>query len=293
MTGRDAALLRRGRAGRGTLRTAPVALLVAALALTGCSSTGAAAPDAGPTAATPAPGASTAVPPGDTPGETLEGTLVVLAAASLTDVVTDLAAALEAEHPGLTVRTSFGASSALATQVVSGAPADVVVTASPATMTTVTDALGGDPVVVATNQLQIAVPAGNPGGVTTLADLADPARTVALCAAEVPCGAVGAQVLAKAGVTPAPDTLEQDVRAVLTRLRLDEADAGLVYRTDVIAAGGAVEGIDVPADVQVPTDYPALALPDAPHPRAAAAFVALLRGPVGRQALEDAGFDVP
>lgn len=289
MTVPDAPRPRAGLPSRGTLRKAPFVLLVAALTLTGCSSTGTAAPDAGPSAATPTPGASTVAPA----EETLEGTLVVLAAASLTDVVTDLAAVLEAEHPGLTVQTSFGASSALATQVVSGAPADVIVTASPATMTTVTDALGGDPVVVATNQLQIAVPAGNPGGVTTLADLADPARTVALCAAEVPCGAVGAQVLAKAGVTPAPDTLEQDVRAVLTRLQLDEADAGLVYRTDVIAAGGAVEGIDVPADVQVPTDYPALALPDAPHPRAAAAFVALLQGPVGRQALEDAGFDVP
>lgn len=289
MTVPDAPHPRAGLPSRGTLRTAPVVLLVAALTLTGCSWTGTAAPDAGPSAATPTPGASTAAPA----EETLEGTLVVLAAASLTDVVTDLAAALEAEHPGLTVQTSFGASSALATQVVSGAPADVIVTASPATMTTVTDALGGDPVVVATNQLQIAVPAGNPGGVTTLADLADPARTVALCAAEVPCGAVGAQVLAKAGVTPAPDTLERDVRAVLTRLQLDEADAGLVYRTDVIAADGAVEGIDVPADVQVPTDYPALVVPDAPHPRAAAAFVALLQGPVGRQALEDAGFDVP
>ncbi len=289
MTVPHAPLLRGGPSSPSTLRTAPVALLVAALALTGCSATGSATPDAGPSAVTPTPGASTAAPP----DETLEGTLVVLAAASLTDVVTDLAGALEAEHPGLTVRTSFGASSALATQVVSGAPADVIVTASPATMTTVTDALGGDPVVVATNQLQIAVPTGNPGGVTTLADLADPARTVALCAAEVPCGAVGAQVLAKAGVTPAPDTLEQDVRAVLTRLQLDEADAGLVYRTDVIAADGAVEGIDVPADVQVPTDYAALVVLDAPHPRAAAAFVALLQGPVGRRALEDAGFDVP
>ncbi len=238
-----------------------------------------------PTDATGAPGATTEPP--------LSGTLVVLAAASLTDVVTDLAEAFEAEHPGIRVETSFAASSALAGQVVAGAPADVLVTASPATMSTATDAVGGTPVVVATNRLQLAVPAGNPGGVTSLADLADPDLVVALCAPEVPCGAVGAQVLEKAGITAAPDTLEQDVRAVLTRLQLDEADAGLVYRTDVLAAGADVEGIDIPADVQVPTDYPALALPDAPNPRAGAAFLALLTGPVGAQALSAAGFDVP
>lgn len=263
---------------------APLVLTAAAvLALGGCAGPARSAADA-PTA--PSGTAAAATP-------ALEGTLVVLAAASLTDVVTDLAARLEAQHPALTVETGFAASSALATQVVGGAPADVLVTASPATMATVTDALGGDPVVVASNRLQIAVPAGNPGAVTGLADLADPARTIALCAPEVPCGAVGATVLARAGVVAAPDTLEQDVRAVLTRLRLDEADAGLVYRTDVIAAGGDVEGVDVPDDVQEPTDYPALALPDAPHPAAAAAFVALLTGPTGRGLLADAGFDVP
>lgn len=256
---------------------APAALL--ALALAGC---GAAASAEDP----PTSGTSST-------SRTVEDTLVVLAAASLTDVVTDLAAQLEAAHPGLGVETGFAASSALAAQVVAGAPADVLVTASPATTATVTDALGGAPVVVATNRLQIAVPAGNPGHVTGLADLADPARTVALCAPEVPCGAVGAAVLARAGVTAAPDTLEQDVRAVLTRLRLDEADAGLVYRTDVLAAGGEVEGIELPADVQEETAYPALVLPDAPHPVAAAAFVDLLTGPDGRASLVAAGFGVP
>lgn len=268
---------------RATGRALGAALLTAVLALAGCSA-------GSPRPADAVPGATRDPGPVAAP---LEGTLVVLAAASLTDVVTALATRLEQEQPALTVRTSFGASSALAAQVVGGAPADVLVTASPATMATVTDAVGGAPVVVARNRLQLAVPAGNPGAVTSLADLADPARTIALCAPEVPCGAVGAEVLARAGVTPAPDTLEQDVRAVLARLRLDEADAGLVYRTDVLAAGGDVEGVDLPADVQVPTDYPALALPDAPHPAAAAAFVALLEGPTGRAALADAGFDLP
>ncbi|MBO3093316.1 molybdate ABC transporter substrate-binding protein [Cellulomonas dongxiuzhuiae] len=240
----------------------------------------------------PAPGAPQPSAPAATPAA-LEGTLVVLAAASLTDVLTDLAAELEHEHPGLQVETAFGASSTLAAQVVAGAPADVLVTASRATMTTATDAVGGEPVVVARNRLELAVPVGNPGGVRSLADLADPDLTVALCAPEVPCGAVGAQVLSAAGVQAAPDTLERDVRGVLTRLRLDEADAGLVYRTDIIAAAGDVEGIELPDDVQVPTDHPAVVIPDAPHAEAAAAFVALLRGPAGRGAFLDAGFELP
>jgi len=242
--------------------------------------------------AVPAPAAPRDVTPAGTP-VALEGTLVVLAAASLTDVVTDLAARLESAHPGLTVETAFGASSTLAAQVLTGAPADVLLTASRETMTVATDAVGGEPVVVARNRLQLAVPAGNPGGVTSLADLADPTLTIALCAPEVPCGALGAQVLARAGVSAAPDSLERDVRGVLTRLRLDEADAGLVYRTDVAAAAGQVEGIALPADVDVPTDHPAVVLPDAPHPEAAAAYLALLRGPTGRTVLAEAGFDLP
>lgn len=240
----------------------------------------------------PVPGAAGRPGPSGT-SPALEGTVVVLAAASLTDVVSDLADGLEADHPGLTVRTAFGSSATLATQVTSGAPADVLVTASDATMTIATDAVGGEPVVVATNRLQLAVPAGNPGDVTSLADLADPRLTVALCAPEAPCGALGTEVLARAGVVPAPDTLERDVRGVLTRLRLDEADAGLVYRTDVLAAAGAVEGIELPEDAQVRTDHLALELPDAPHPAAAAAFVALLRSPTGRAAFTDAGFGLP
>ena len=227
------------------------------------------------------------------PADAWDGPLVVLAASSLTDVLTTLEERLEAEHPGLDVRTGFAASSTLVAQVLGGAPADVLVTASTSAMTEVTERLGGDPVVVAANRLVLAVPGGNPGGVRTLADLADPSLVVALCAPQVPCGQVGDEMLARAGVVPAPDTLEPDVRAVLTRLRLDEADAGLVYLTDVAAAPGEVEGIEVPADLRVRTEYPALVLPDAPHPEAAAAYVRLLRGPVGREALRAAGFELP
>lgn len=269
-------------AGTGRARLAVVAACLAGgLALGGCG------------AAAPSPVDEQGGPSTARDGAPLTGTLVVLAAASLTDVVTDLATVLEQQHPDLTVETGFGASPTLAVQVLGGAPADVLVTASPDTMARVTDALGGSPVVVATNRLQLAVPAGNPGDVRSLTDLADPALTVALCAPEVPCGALATTVLGRAGVTPAPDTLEPDARAVLTRLRLDEADAGLVYRTDVLAADGLVEGIDLPADLHETTDYPALALPDAPHPAAAAAFVALLTGREGRALLADAGFDLP
>ncbi|MCC2314754.1 molybdate ABC transporter substrate-binding protein [Cellulomonas xiejunii] len=260
-------------------RPALVLLAVVTLGLVGCA---ASAPAAVPAERRP-PATS----------GTLDGTLVVLAAASLTDVLTTLVDDLEAEHPGLTVRTSFAGSATLARQVVAGAPADVLVTASPQTMAGVTEVTGGDAVVVARNRMQLAVPAGNPGHVTSLADVADPALTVALCAPEVPCGALGAQALARAGITPSPDTLEQDVRAVLTRLTLDEADVGLVYRTDVVAAGSAVDGLELPPDAQVTTAYPALVLPDAPHAEAATAFLALLRGPEGRRTLTEAGFEVP
>lgn len=222
-----------------------------------------------------------------------QGSLVVLAAASLTDVLTALEERLEREHPGLDVRTGFAASSTLVAQVLGGAPADVLVTASTSGMAQVTDELGGKPVVVAANRLVLAVPDGNPAGVRSLDALGDPSLVVALCSPQVPCGQVGDEVLARAGVVAAPDTLEPDVRAVLTRLRLDEADVGLVYATDVAAARGEVEVVEVPSGLHVRTYYPALALPGARSPRAAAAYVDVLRGPAGREALHDAGFELP
>ena len=218
--------------------------------------------------------------------------VVVLAAASLTEVLTSLEEGFEADRPGVDLVLSFGASSTLAQQVVSGAPADVFVSASPATMATVVDAgaADGDPVLVARNRLQLAVPAGNPGGVTGLQDLARPELDVALCAEQVPCGAAAVKALAAAGVVPSVDTFEQDVKAVLAKVRMGEVDAGLVYVTDVLAAGDQVEGIDVRSD---PVGYPAVVLADAPQPEDARAFLDLLRSDTGRAALEDAGFEVP
>lgn len=225
----------------------------------------------------------------------LTGDLTVLAAASLTDSFTALGDVFTAEHPDVTVSFSFGGSSGLAQQIASGAPADVFAAASPATMTTVVDAgaVDDEPTTFATNTLQVVVPAGNPAGVTGLADLADPDLTVALCSAQVPCGAASEKVFAAAGLTPAPDTLEQDVRAVLTKVGLGEVDAGLVYRTDVLAAGDAVEGLDVPEAADAVNAYPVAVLADAPNPAAAQAFVDLVLSDEGRAVLEADGFGAP
>jgi molybdate transport system substrate-binding protein len=225
----------------------------------------------------------------------VSGTLTVFAAASLTDVFTGLGERLEADAPGLDVQFNFAGSSALATQVTQGAPADVFASANESQMAVVSEAglADGEPRVFAANVLQIAVPAGNPAGVTGLADFAREDLTLAVCAPQVPCGAAAEDVFAAAGVTAVPDTLEEDVRAALTKVELGEVDAALVYTTDVTAAGDAVEGIDVPEAGQAVNEYPIAVLADAPNPQAAAAFVELVRSEEGQQALADAGFRTP
>lgn len=230
---------------------------------------------------------------GDASAAAPTGKVTVFAAASLTDTFTALADQLEQAHPDLDVVLSLGGSSGLAQQVLAGAPADVLATASTDTMDTVSGDVAAPPVVFARNGLQLVVPAGNPGEVAGLADLADPKLRVALCAPQVPCGEAARNAFARAGVTPAPDTLEQDVRAVLTKVRLGEVDAGLVYRTDVLAAGDTVEGIDLPEQDQVASDYPIAVLDGAPNPVAARAFVDLVLSDAGRKVLKDAGFEVP
>lgn len=224
----------------------------------------------------------------------VSGPVTVYAAASLTDAFEQLGEEFEAAHPGTAVTFSFGGSPALAQQIVSGAPADVFAAASPATMRTVTDAGDAEaPQVFVRNRLQIAVPPDNPGRITGLADLGRPERTVALCAEQVPCGAAAARAFAAAGVTPAPDTLEQDVKAVLTKVRSGEVDAGLVYRTDVLAAGDAVRGIGFPEADGAVNDYPIAVLPSGPHAEAGRAFVAHVLSEEGQRVLVDAGFERP
>ncbi|MFC4060582.1 molybdate ABC transporter substrate-binding protein [Planomonospora corallina] len=223
-----------------------------------------------------------------------ERTVTVFAAASLTEVFTGLGADFEAAEPGVDVRFNFGSSATLAQQIVQGAPADVFAAAAPAPMKTVTDAsLAGAPAVFARNRLQLAVPAGNPAKVTGLADLADARIKVALCAPQVPCGAAAVKTLAAAGVELTPVTLEQDVKATLTKLELGEVDAALVYRTDVRASAGKVEGIDVPEAAEAVNDYPIAVLKDAPAGDLAGRFADLVRSPQGRAALARAGFEVP
>jgi molybdate transport system substrate-binding protein len=224
-------------------------------------------------------------------GDQLEGTVTVFAAASLTETFESLATEFEGEHPGVDVVFNFGGSSALATQITEGAPADVFAAANESTMQTVTDAsLSVDPTIFASNTLEIAVPVGNPAGVTGLADFASPDLAIAICDVEVPCGAAADKLFTDAGVTAEPDTLEEDVKAVLTKVELGEADAGLVYVTDVIAAGDAVEGIEfAEADLALNL-YPIATLADAPNPDAATAWVQFVLSDAGQAALADAGF---
>ena len=264
-----------------TTRALLVLPAVAALALTACG---------GPSA-----GAASSAAASSSGGGELSGTLTVFAAASLTDVFTGLGDQLTAENPDLDVQFNFAGSSALATQLTQGAPADVFASANEEQMTVVTDAglQAGDPAVVAENVLEIAVPTGNPGDVTGLADFGDADLTLAVCAAEVPCGAAAAAVFADAGITPRPDTEEEDVKAALTKVQLGEVDAALVYATDVRAAGSDVEGIEFPEAEQEVNSYPICTLAAAPNPEAAQAFVDLVRSEAGQQALADAGFRAP
>lgn len=219
--------------------------------------------------------------------------ITVFAAASLTEAFTQIGTDFEAKS-GSKVTFNFGSSATLATQVNSGAPADVFAAASPATMKTVTDAGGaGTPVDFVSNTLEIAVPKGNPGQITGLADFADEDKTIAICAPQVPCGAAAVKVFAAAKITPKPDTLEQDVKATLAKVAADEVDAALVYRTDVIAATEDVEGIEFPESASAVNTYPIAVLNASKAPDAAQAFVAYVRSPEGQAVLEKAGFAKP
>jgi len=222
---------------------------------------------------------------------TVTGTVTVLAASSLTETFTQLGKDFEAAHHGVTVKFSFGASSTLAQQVAAGAPADVFAAASTATMRQATGAK--HPAVFARNQLVIAVPKGNPENIHALADLSRPGLKLALCAEQVPCGAAAKEALAAGHVTVHPATLEQDVKATLTKLTLGEVDAALVYRTDAKAAGTRVAAVEFPESASAVNDYPIAVLADAPNPAGARAFVASVRSPHGREVLARAGFQSP
>ncbi|MCC3764020.1 molybdate ABC transporter substrate-binding protein [Glycomyces sp. TRM65418] len=223
-------------------------------------------------------------------------TLTVFAAASLTNAFNALADQFEAEHeaerPGVGIVLNFGGSSALAAQITEGAPGDVFAAADEATMAAAVDAgAADDPEVFALNQLVIAVPEGNPDGVTGLQDLAG--RSVAACAEAVPCGSAAQTAIAASGTPIAPSTYEPDVKATLAKLALGEVDAALVYRTDVIAARDAVDAVEFPEAASARNAYPITVLHEAANPDLAAAFIAYVQSDAGQAVLETAGFQAP
>jgi molybdate transport system substrate-binding protein len=251
-----------------------IAAGLAAVALAGCSSS--------------SPGSSAASSSPST------GTITVFAAASLTESFTKLGKQFEAAHPGDTVKFSFGPSSGLETQITSGAPADVFASASPTNMQDLVSA--GDasnPQNFAKNTMEVAVPPNNPGKITSVNDLAKSSVKVALCQPQVPCGVVAAEVFKNAGITVNPVTLEPDVKSVLTKVELGDVDAGMVYVTDVMAAGTKVTGVTIPASDNASTLYPIATISSSKHMSIAQAFVAYVLSPAGQKVLTAAGFEKP
>lgn len=222
-------------------------------------------------------------------------TVNVFAAASLSGAFQAIGNAFESAHPGLKVELNFAGSSMLVQQIRQGAPADVFASADEANMNRLVERGGivGVPQLFARNALQIVVSRGNPQHIAGLADLAKPGLTLALCAPSVPCGRYGAEAFGKAGMTAPAASQESDPRAVLTKVAMGEADAGIVYVTDIRAAAGRVEGVEIPESSNVEARYPIAVVKDAPNAAAAAAFVDFVLSPAGQQLLASFGFLPP
>ena len=216
--------------------------------------------------------------------------VLVFAAASLAEAFTEIENAFETSHPDIDVVVNFGASSTLATQIANGAPVDVFASADETNMKTVADLIDGDIRTFATNQLRIITRSGNPLGITSLDDLSDPSVLVVTCAPEVPIGAYTRDVLTRSGVEIRPVSFEESVKGIVTKVITGEADAGIVYTTDVIAAGSAATGVEIPADLNVAVTYPvARRTPE----RSAELFVDFLTSPEGVAVLTTHGFGSP
>jgi molybdate transport system substrate-binding protein len=222
-------------------------------------------------------------------------TLTVYAAASLTQTFEQIGAEFESEHDGVKVDFSFGGSSDLVAQIQQGAPADVFASADTANMDKLTadDPQADDPQNFASNTLEIATPPGNPAGITSFADLAQDGLNVVVCAPEVPCGAATVKAEEATGVTLQPVSEEQSVTDVLAKITSGEADAGLVYVTDVTGAGDAVTGVPFPESSDIVNTYPIVVLEDSEHADLADDFVDLVLGETGQAILEEAGFAQP
>lgn len=253
------------------------------LALTGCASN---------TPGTTSPTGSSSAPDASKPAEPV--TLTVFAAASLTKTFTELGKAFEEAHPGVTVSFNFAGSSDLVAQIQQGAPADVFASADEKNMTKATDdkLIAGEPVIFATNVLEIAVPPDNPAKITGLAGLAKDGVQLVICAPEVPCGAATVKVAEAAGITLKPVSEEAKVTDVLAKVQ-NGADAGLVYATDVAGADGKVLGIEFPESAGAVNRYPIGALANSANADLAAEFVALVTGEAGQKVLGAAGFGKP
>jgi molybdate transport system substrate-binding protein len=227
----------------------------------------------------------------NSPGS-LDGSITVDAASSLTEAFDSLKATFEKDHPGTTITISYGASSDFATQISQGAPADVFASASTSSM----DAIGTEavnPTNFVTNTLEIAVPPGNPAGIRSVADLAKPGVKVAVCDPAVPCGSVAQDVFKNAAVTVHPAASLADVKTTLATVESGEVDAGVVYVTDVRAAGDKVDGVPIPAGVNSTTTYPIAVLKDARNVPLAQAWVDYVLSPTAQRVLTADGFGKP
>jgi molybdate transport system substrate-binding protein len=222
------------------------------------------------------------------------GEVVVFAAASLTGAFIELGDAFTEANPETSVTFSFAASSELVAQIIEGAPADVYASADLTNMTKLTaaGANAGEPVVFANNRSEIIVAAGNPLGIRGVEDLADDLILVT-CAPQVPCGTYAAQIFENAGVTVTPDSYEENVNAVVTKVTLGEADAGIAYATDVAAARDDAEGVEIPTEFNVVAEYPIAVTAEAPNPDGAQAFVDFVVSDAGQAILTSYGFTSP
>ncbi|QKZ24267.1 molybdate ABC transporter substrate-binding protein [Streptomyces chartreusis] len=225
----------------------------------------------------------------------LSGEVTVFAAASLKESFTTLGKEFEKEHPGTKVTFSFGGSDALAASITGGAPADVFASASPKTMKIVTDAgdAAGTPATFVRNQLEIATLPGNPDKIASLKDLTESDLKVVLCDKTVPCGAAAEKAIEAGKLKLTPVSYEEDVKSALNKVVLKEADAAVVYKTDVKAAGDKVEGVEFPESADAINDYPITVLKESQNSDAAKAFIALVQSADGQKVLSEAGFLQP
>ncbi|MFD8048792.1 molybdate ABC transporter substrate-binding protein [Streptomyces chartreusis] len=225
----------------------------------------------------------------------LSGEVTVFAAASLKESFTTLGKEFEKEHPGTKVTFSFGGSDALAASITGGAPADVFASASPKTMKIVTDAgdAAGTPATFVRNQLEIATLPGNPDKIASLKDLTKSDLKVVLCDKTVPCGAAAEKAIEAGKLKLTPVSYEEDVKSALNKVVLKEADAAVVYKTDVKAAGDKVEGVEFPESADAINDYPITVLKESQNSDAAKAFIALVQSADGQKVLSEAGFLQP